>query len=195
MSVAISRASFSGKLFSGFYSSFTINSMASMNVGHSILLRFKTYGMSLNSPFAMSMQSEKGTVKIRFQLFALTVNPARFKQRPPDVFFFLHITIPNNFDCFYKIRFKENSLLIMSYLLKSVRFSVLAVMFVQSVLGRPTTWKRDNTVHEQTYKTIMTDTREENNNNNIPIQKDSYTALRKVITATTKEFSCNNMLQ
>lgn len=42
----------------------------------------------------------------------------------------------------------------MSYLLKSVRFSVLAVKFVKSVLGPPTTRKRNNTVHEQTYKTI-----------------------------------------
>lgn len=50
----------------------------------------------------------------------------------------------------------------MSYLLKSVRFSVLAVMFVKSVLGPPTTRKRKNTVHEQTYKTIVADTREEN---------------------------------
>lgn len=53
----------------------------------------------------------------------------------------------------------------MSYLLKSVRFSVLAVMFVKSVLGpQPTTRKRNNTVHEQTYKTIVADTRDENNN-------------------------------
>lgn len=55
-----------------------------------------------------------------------------------------------------------------------------------------------NTVHEQTYKTTMEDTREENSNNNIPIQKDSYTALRIAIqqqttTATTKELSCNNL--
>ena len=44
----------------------------------------------------------------------------------------------------------------------------------------------------------MEDTREENNNNNVPIQKDSYTALRIAIqqqttTATTKELSCNNL--